>query len=132
MAKTYIAVYEHDDVNGGWRVEIEGLAGSRDFGRSILATQARMRRSFAWRFREDPEPPVVEERFPPHIAAWVKRVDRSRREADRALARAQRELDQGVRELASLGLSRRDSAALLSLSHQRVQQLLANDGGDGS
>jgi hypothetical protein len=132
MAKTYIAVYEHDDVNGGWRVEIEGLANSRDFGRSILTAQARMRRSFAWRCSEDAEPSVVEERFPPQIAAWAKRVDRSRREADRAVARAQRELDQGVRELARLGLSRRDSAAVLGLSHQRVQQVLANDGGDRS
>jgi hypothetical protein len=57
------------------------------------------------------------ERFPPQIAAWAKRVHRSRREADRAVARAQHELGQGVRELARLGLSRRDSAAVLGLSH---------------
>jgi hypothetical protein len=124
MAKTYIATYEHDDVNGGWRVRIDGLERSQDRGGSILSAQERVRRMVAWRFRGDPEVPVVEDRFPPQIAAVAKRVDRSRREADRAVARAQRELRQGARELARLGLSRRDSAAVFGLSRQRIQQLV--------
>lgn len=124
MAKTFIAIYEHDDVNGGWGVRIEGQERSQDRGGSILSAQARVRRMVAWRFREDRELPLVEDRFPPEIAAAAKRVDRSRREADRAVTRAQRELRQGVRELVRLGLSRRDSAAVLGLSHQRIQQLI--------
>lgn len=128
MAKTHIATYEHDDVNGGWRVRIEGLERSQDRGGSILSAQARVRRIIAWHFREDPELPVVEDRFPPQIAAVAKRVVRSRREADRAVARAQGELSQGVRELARLGLSRRDSAAVLGLPHQRIQQLMVSRG----
>lgn len=97
MAKTYIAIYEHDDVNGGWRVRIEGLERSQDHGGSILSAQARVRSIVASRFRQDPEVPVVEDRLPPEIAAVAKRVDRSRREADRAVARAQRELARGFR-----------------------------------
>jgi len=128
MAKTYIAIYEHDDVNGGWRVRIEGLEQSQDRAGSILSAQARVRRMVAWHFRASPELPVVEDRFPPQIAAVAKRVDRSRREADRAVTRAQRELRQGARELARLGLSRRDSAAVLGLSRHRIQQLVHGEG----
>ncbi len=128
MATTFIAIYEHDEVNGGWGVRIEGLERSQDRGGSILSAQARVRRMVAWRFREDPELPLVEDQFPPEIAAVAKRVDRSRREADRAVTRAQRELRQGVRELVRLGLSRRDSAAVLGLSHQRIQELVHGEG----
>jgi transposase-like protein len=39
-------------------------------------------------------------------------------------AKAQRETAEAIRRLTDLGLSRRDAAELLGLSHQRVQQVL--------
>jgi len=55
----------------------------------------------------------------------AKRSNRARREAERASARAQQQLAIAAIELTELGLSRRDVAELLGLSHQRVQQIVA-------
>lgn len=81
-----------------------------------------------WREGGDPGSVLVEDRWPPAIAVAAKQSSRARREADRAIARAQLEVRTAALELARLELSRRDSAALLGLSRQRVQQLVAGHG----
>lgn len=52
-------------------------------------------------------------------------VARRRVQAERAEAAAQEAIAEAVRELAGKGLSRRDAADLLGISHQRVLQFLA-------
>jgi hypothetical protein len=124
MTKTYVAVYEKDALYGGWNVRVDSVANCRAHARTIPLAQAGIRHELRWRVDAGSEEVLVEDRLPPEIAAVARRANRARREADRAVARAQDEVIRAARELADLGLSRRDSAALLGMSHQRVQQLL--------
>ena len=62
--------------------------------------------------------------LPPSLAEIADGVARARREADQAGTKAQRATTTAVKRLTDLGLSRRDAAELLGLSHQRIQQLL--------
>ncbi len=130
MPKTFFAVYEPDIEGDEWRVRIEGVDGCQAFGRSFPTARRRIREVLGWKVGSDPAALHIEDRLPSQIAAVAKRARRARREADRATARAQQEAASAAKELAELGLSRRDSAALLGLSHQRVQQLVP--GGDGA
>jgi len=129
MPKTYIATYEQDLVDGAWSARIDAVPGCHVQAQSLASVQIRLRDALAWRLRDDPAPVVIEDRMPPAIAAVAKRANRARREADRAVTRARQEVASAARELAALGLSRRDSAAVLGLSRQRVQQLV--DAGNG-
>ncbi len=107
-------------------VRIDAIPERRAQARSIPSAQARIREALGWRVGADAPSVIIEDRLPPAIAAVAKRANRARREADRAAARAQQEVASAARELAELGLSRRDSAALLGLPLQRVQQLVSS------
>ena len=62
--------------------------------------------------------------MPAKLAAVAKRANQARLDAERAGAKAQEQVAGAAKALTDLGLSRRDAAALLGLSHQRVQQLV--------
>jgi hypothetical protein len=126
MTKTYVAVYEQDATYGGWNVRVDSVPGCRAHERTIVLARARIRQELSWRVGFDSASAHVEDRLPPTIASVVRRANRARREADRAVARARQEVTSAARDLAGLGLSRRDCAALLGLSHQRIQQLIAS------
>lgn len=125
IPKTYIATYEPNLVERGWNARIEGVDDCRTHAPTLALAQEQIRSALRWRLRDVPSTPLIEDRLPPRIAMVTKRAKRAQREADRAKARAQLEVANAARELAKLGVSRRDSAALLGLSHQRVQQLVA-------
>lgn len=124
MTKTYVAVYEKDATDAAWNVRVDSVPGCRSQGQTLRAAQAGIRRDLGWRLGSDSVELSIEDRMPLAIAAVAKRAHRARREADRAVARSRDEVARAARELADLGLSRRDSAALLGVSHQRVQQLV--------
>jgi transposase-like protein len=56
----------------------------------------------------------------------ASKVSRARDDAERAGSKAQEATIEAARRLAEMGVSRRDAADLLGISHQRVQQLLAS------
>lgn len=122
--KNYVAVYERDDIDDAWNVHIQGLDGCQTYGRSLRQAQARIREALAAWLDKEPDALVVHDQLPASLKAVAANVARARRDADLAGTKAQRQTIEAVKKLTRLGLSRRDAAELLGLSHQRVQQLL--------
>ncbi len=122
--RTYVAVYERDPEDDAWNVHIDGLVGCHTYGRSLRQAQARIREALALWLEREPESLSIRDELPTKVASVAERVVRARHEAEQAGTKAQHETAQAVRKLTELGLSRRDAAELLGLSHQRVQQLL--------
>lgn len=122
--KTYVAVYERDEIDVAWNVHIQGLDGCQTCGRSLRQAQGRIREALAAWLDKDPDALVVHDQLPAPLTAVAVNVARARRDANLAGAKAQRQTVEAVKKLTRLGLSRRDAADLLGLSHQRVQQLL--------
>jgi predicted RNase H-like HicB family nuclease len=123
-AKTYTAIYDHDADDNAWNVRIKGLAGCQTYGRSIRQAQSRIREALALWLDTDSAQLRVRDQFPAALASVADDVVRARSAAERAGAKAQQQTVEAVKSLTDLGLSRRDAAELLGLSHQRVHQLL--------
>lgn len=124
-SKKYVAEYAYDRADGAWDVRIVGLDGCQTYGRSFRQAQHRIREALALWLDVDPSENLkVEDRLPSSLSKVADSVVKARRDAERAGAKAQSETVGAVRRLTDLGLSRRDAAEVLGLSHQRVQQLL--------
>jgi len=123
--KTYVAVYEREENEDAWNAHIKGLVGCQTYGRSLRQAQARIREALAVWLDRDEASLSVRDELPAALVAVADSVAEVRRQAELAGVRAQAETAEAVRRLTELGLSRRDAAELLGLSHQRVQQLLA-------
>lgn len=124
-SKTYTAIYEHDADDDAWNVRIKGVTGCQTYGRSLRQAQSRIREALALWLDVTPAELKIRDQFPGALAAVADNVSRARTAAERAGAIAQQQTVEAVKALTDLGLSRRDAAELLGLSHQRVQQLLA-------
>lgn len=122
--KTYVAVYERDPEDDAWNVHIQHLDGCQTYGRSLRQAQARIREALGLWLDRDPQHLAIRDQLPADLTAVADTVARARRDAERAGTKAQEETTRAVKRLTDLGLSRRDAAELLGLSHQRVQQLL--------
>ncbi|MGH3445007.1 MAG: type II toxin-antitoxin system HicB family antitoxin [Nocardioidaceae bacterium] len=125
-SKRYVAIYDREPDSDAWLVHIDGLPGCQTYGRSLRQASERIREALAVWLDRDPETLTIIDRLPEELEAMAQRVARRRVQADRAGAAAQEATAEAVRELAEKGLSRRDAADLLGISHQRVQQLLAS------
>ncbi|MDQ3679996.1 MAG: type II toxin-antitoxin system HicB family antitoxin [Actinomycetota bacterium] len=122
--KTYVAVYERDGADDAWNVHVKGLDGCHTYGRSLRQAQSRIREALGLWLDTDPASLTIRDQLPAQLTAVADRVSRARSDAERAGSKAQQQTAQAVKTLTGLGLSRRDAAELLGLSHQRVQQLL--------
>jgi predicted RNase H-like HicB family nuclease len=123
-SKTYTAIYDYDADDNVWNVRIKGLRGCQTYGRSIRQAQSRIREALAVWLDMSAAEPGIRDQFPAELASVADDVVRARSAAERAGARAQQQTIEAVKALSDLGLSRRDAAELLGLSHQRVHQLL--------
>jgi predicted RNase H-like HicB family nuclease len=124
--KNYVAVFEHDTDDDVWLVSIKGLDGCQTYGRSIRQAEARIREALAaWLDRES-DSLVITPELPEDVALLARQVSQARFDAERAGADAQRATAEAVKRLTKMGLSQRDAAEVLGISHQRIQQLLAS------
>lgn len=124
--KNYVAVYEHDPDEDVWLVHIKGIEGCHTYGRSIRQAEGRIREALAAWLDREVNALTITPQLPRDLALVANEAAKARYEAERAGTKAQRATAEAVKQLTSMGLSRRDAADLLGISHQRVQQLLAS------
>lgn len=124
--KNYVAVYEHDPDEDVWLVHIKGIEGCHTYGRSIRQAEGRIREALAAWLDREVNALTITPQLPRDVALVANEAAKARYEAERAGTKAQRATAEAVKRLTSMGLSRRDAADLLGISHQRVQQLLAS------
>jgi predicted RNase H-like HicB family nuclease len=118
--KSYRVVYELDE-SGHWIASVPRVKGCHTYGRSLSEARSRIREALGLFVTDAARAELVDDiRLPAEMRRLVAayrvargRVERERQQAERA-----------ARRLAGQ-LSRRDAAELLSLSHQRVQQIAA-------
>ena len=122
---SYRVVYTQDP-SGWWLAEIPSVQGCRTQGRTLAQAKTRIRGALSACF-EDPHTArgavfVHDVQLPPAAAASVARVQEAKAAATRAAEAVQRAEDDCVMRLARI-LPRREIAAILGGSHQRIQQI---------
>ena len=127
MARTrnYVAVYERDPESDAWLVHIKGIAGCHTYGRTLRQAEARILEALALWLDREPDGLVITPEWPEDLVEIASEVTQAR---DAAVATAQQAgttTARAAKQLDRMGLSRRDAADVLGISHQRVQQLLA-------
>jgi predicted RNase H-like HicB family nuclease/DNA-binding XRE family transcriptional regulator len=125
MAK-YTVTYERDEA-GWWIAEVQGVAGVNSDGRTVADARRRVREALALAVGDQAAEAaefVDDVKLPSEARKVVARAAAARSKLDTVQVEAQETTATAVRELRKrLGLSVRDIAELLGISHQRVQQL---------
>ncbi len=124
---TYTAVYERDP-QGMWLVELAEVPQVHTYGRSLAKARSHLADAAALWFDTDPDRQAFVEQvhLPRGIQASVTKARKNRQSAEHASETAIEATRAAAHRLVTeAGLSVRDAADLLGLSHQRVQQLLA-------
>jgi predicted RNase H-like HicB family nuclease len=123
---TYRVTYERDE-GGWWIAELHGVRGVNSDGRTIAGARRRVREALALAIGDAEAARAVlvdDVRLPAALRRAVKGAAAARAKADELHAAAQEATTALARELTRRhGLSVRDAAQLLGVSHQRIQQL---------
>jgi len=122
--KTYAAVYERDPESDAWLVQIKSIPGCHTYGRTLRQAEARIREALAAWLDRDPDRLEITSEWPAELEKVATSVSRARREAAASAQAAGTATAKAAKRLDRMGLSRRDTAEVLGISHQRVQQLL--------
>ncbi len=126
--RTFTARLERE-ADGRWTVELADEPRVHTWGKTIDQALARMREAAAMWFETDEAsialvPSVV---LPQAVLRTVEQAGQAREQARHADRLAIEKTRRAAAGLARRGISMRDSAAILGISHQRVHQLLAPD-----
>lgn len=103
-----------------WLVNVAGQPGAHTFGRSLAEAKRHGAEVVALWFELEPEQLEID--WDVRLGEFSKPVNRARAAIAHAETDRQRR-DDAVRALTAAGMSYRDVAELLGLSHQRVAQI---------
>jgi len=126
--KTYTARLEREK-DGRWTVELEEEPRVHTWGKTVDQALARMREATALWFQieEDQIELVPRPVLPKSADRTVEQARQAREQARSADRLAVERTRKAAAALTSRGISMRDTAAILGISHQRVHQLLATE-----
>lgn len=111
------------DEDGWWVATVHGVPGVHTQARTIAS--ARERIVEAMKAADHSDFTLVEHfDMPSRVRHKVDAARAARAQADKAQASAQQTLRAALRTLKDLGVSLRDAAELLGISHQRAHQVL--------
>lgn len=123
--KTVEVRFTPDD-NGTWLVESIDEPRVHSYGRTIESAKANMADALALWYETAADDFEIVPRFgfPKRLLALVETTRRMRDEARAIEDQLNEKTALAVEQLTARGVSRRDAATLLGISHQRVQQIL--------
>lgn len=124
-AKMYTVRIARDET-GAWIASVPSVPGCHTYGRSLRSAKRRIREALSL-WVSDAHDADLRFRFelPASIRREIDQLTKARQRADDAARQAAVVSRRAVRRLLrGWGLSTRDAAELVGLSHQRVQQLL--------
>jgi predicted RNase H-like HicB family nuclease len=127
MVEVKYRVQVERDESGAWNARVPDVPGCHTYGRTLRQLRQRVPEALSL-WVDDAERAELDFhiQLPAGMRSQVRSAIAVRERAARAQEEAQRDLASAARELTSrFGLSLRDAADLLGLSHQRVQQLIA-------
>ena len=122
---TYTARLEREK-DGRWSVELDEEPRVHTWGKTVEQALARMREAAALWFEteEDQIELVPRPVLPNATGRTVEQARQAREQARNADRLALEQTRKAAAALTSRGISMRDAAAILGISHQRVHQLL--------
>ena len=125
---TYDVQIERDE-SGAWLARVPSVPGCHTYGRSLRQVRHRIGEALGlWIDDADQAELAFHYHLPSAIRSELARARAARQRAAAAQRDAQKVTRTAAQDMSeSFGLSLRDAAELLGLSHQRVQQLLASD-----
>jgi predicted RNase H-like HicB family nuclease len=128
--KHYTARYTLE--SGDWLVEVAEVPQVHSFGRTLARAQTNIRDALAlWVQAEDPSVLDIRDDFaglPAAVVEEIAEAGKVREEAAALTARSQELTAHAAQQLVgTLGVTVRDAAHLLHISHQRVHQLVHDD-----
>ncbi len=115
--------------DGWWVASVPGVPGCHTQGRSLAQARERIKEALAVSLNHAEEPEIVERlKLPKSVESLLALVRSARKTAKGAEVRSHALNARAARTLTSAwGVSLRDAADLLGLSHQRVAQILEAD-----
>jgi predicted RNase H-like HicB family nuclease len=117
-------VVAKQDESGNWIAHVPEIPGCHTFARSLWALKPRIREALSlWVDDSDDAELVLDVALPQKVVRAVARAQDAQDAAVRAAQGWKKAISRSVKELERAGYSRRDTADLLGLSHQRVQQI---------
>lgn len=120
--RRYRVIVERDE-SGAWIARVPAVRGCHTYGRSLGEVRRRIREALGlWANAESAEL-ILDVRLPAGAREALRRGRNARSRAARTQGEAQERLAEAVLALKRAGLSLRDAAELLDLSHQRIQQM---------
>jgi predicted RNase H-like HicB family nuclease len=124
--KRYVALYERDRESDAWLVHIDGIEACQTYGRTLRQAGERIEEALALWLDRDPDEFVLDHEWPQAVNDVAAEVSEARTTAAEATQLSSEATIRAARLLTRMGLSRRDTAEILGISHQRVQQLLVS------
>ena len=122
---TYSVTYSRDPGDDAWLVEVDGMPDVHTFGRTLEEAAVNAREAIAVTADASESDVELAEHFAVadvDVEGLAGLRDRAQELHEIYLARQRA----AALRLAEAGVSRRDSARMLGVSHQRVQQLVAS------